>query len=375
MSNNCCTPSIAQGGTLIDVELINSVLQNPSIVGGLTMDDITVAALITRICADLKSCVEGHVNNNTFDQVTLRDVTLNHAAIKGVVTIDDNARDNIANTIGPVLGRHIMDAIKANGLRDVEISNASLSGDISLTDGVKTLLHKALSELIKGQVDTLISDALTAWEITGNTFENISGSNMTATNTTLNGVTTLSGQVPLDTDAHDHLVQQLTESIKSIAEAVLTANRNGLASIFQDCTGAPHAAGTRIPTCQDLTNAISIAFSQIPALDVISGVSYDEKTHTLTITTTLNHDGGQQQWEVKLDSLGGQVVTDGTTISGTGVTGDPIKLVITETVDIQPVTEGTSLPTAIHGNRVALLGQPDKWINIGGYLIPAFNRP
>ncbi|UIU63860.1 hypothetical protein H6S30_26780 (plasmid) [Escherichia coli] len=257
----------------------------------------------------------------------------------------------------------------------MDIENARLSGTLELVGGAKTLLHAALSDLIKKQVDTLISSALTSWEITGNNLVNISAENLSASNTRLSGTTSISGQVPLDTAAHDHLVKQLTNSIREIVDAAIVADKDVLAGVFQDCDGAPRAPGVRIPSCQDVTDAINQAIASLPALDVISGFTYDEDTHTLKLTTKLNNDGGPQSWEVNLDSIGGQVVTDGTTITGTGVTGQPLKLVIAETTKVKAVTKGAELPTAIHGGRTALLGQPDKWIDIGGYLIPAFNKP
>ena len=35
-----------------------------------------------------------------------------------------------------------------------------------------------------------------------------------------------------------------------------------------------------------------------------------------------------------------------------------------------PTNEGPALPTTVYGARVALLGQPDGWLDIGGRKIP-----
>ncbi|EGP1996930.1 hypothetical protein IYO05_004028 [Escherichia coli] len=430
MSNNCCTSSLVEGGTLLEPRIINGELQSPSVKGSITLDEPALLALSAQLCAVLSDCIEREIHGGSFNDVTLRDaelhsaklitaalegaVTLNDAAKKSIadavgpeltthvlkivsenkiadaklsgaslsggITLDKSVSQAIADAVGPLLQKHIIDAVTDNGLdgiqlRDVDIENARLSGTLELVDGAKTLLHAALSDLIKKQADTLISSALTSWEITGNNLVNISAENLSASNTRLSGTTSISGQVPLDTAAHDHLVKQLTNSIREIADAAIVADKDVLAGVFQDCDGAPRAPGVRIPSCQDVTDAINQAIASLPALDVISGFTYDEDTHTLKLTTKLNNDGGPQSWEVNLDSIGGQVVTDGTTITGTGVTGQPLKLVIAETTKVKAVTKGAELPTAIHGGRTALLGQPDKWIDIGGYLIPAFNKP
>ncbi|EKY5009630.1 hypothetical protein QFW19_004228 [Escherichia coli] len=430
MSNNCCTTAIAEGGTLLDARIIGSELVAPVITGGMEIDDATAQALSTRLCNLLSACIANAVNNGTFDSVTIShaelemahlvsatlsgattldaaatnsivdavgplltehvlrivadnridNAGLHNVSLSGGITLDNAVSQQIADEIGPLLQEHIIAAIKKNGLdnislRNVDIRNIRLSGTIELVEAAKTLLHAALSSAIETQVSTLIATALADWSIAGNTFTNISGTNLSASNTTLSGTTTITGQIPLDTAAHDHLVMQLRDSVRTIAENMLASSKGDIAAVFQDCDGAPLAPGVRLPSCQDMTNAINSALEQLPALDVISGFEYDEASHTLTMSTQLNNDGGPQTWTVSLDSLGGQTVTDGVTIRGTGVTGDPLKLIVTETTTIKAVTEGQELPTAIHGGRSALLGQPDKWVGIGGYLIPAFNKP
>lgn len=430
MSNNCCTTSITEGGTLLDARIISSEVVAPVITGGIELDDATAQSLSARLCKLLSSCIANAINDGTFENVTLShaqlemarlvsatlngavvfdtaatksivdaigpqltehvlrivsdnrldDATLFNTTLSGNITLDKVVSQQIAAVVGPLLHTHIFDAIKNNGLdnvslRDVDIDNVRLSGVVELTDAAKILLHAALSAVIEKQVNTLIATVLADWNIKGNSFSNISGDNLNASNTHLSGTTTISGQVPLDTDARNHLVTQLTDSVKTIAANVFSGSKSEIAAVFQDCDGVPLVPGVRLPSCQDVTNAINSALAQLPALDVISGFKYDEETHVLTLSTTLNNDGGPQSWEVNLDSLGGQTVTDGVTIVGTGVTGNPLKLNITETTTIKAVTKGPELPTAIHGGRAALLGQPDKWIDIGGYLIPAFNKP
>ena len=330
MSNNCCATPVTEGGTWLDSRIISGELQSPTMTGTVTLDDAALHSLATQLCSALHDCIVNVVNNGTFDNVTLRDSSL---------------------------------------------ANATLTGTLNIADSVKILLHAAISNLIKTQVDNILAVALQNWDITGNKLINVTADNMTATDTLLKGTTTISGQVPLDTDAREHLITQLAERIRSIAEEVIVADKDVMASVFQDCEGVPRAPGVRIPSCQDMNDAISLAMSQLPALDVISGVSYDPETHILTITTQLSPEGGQQKWEVHLDSLGGQVVADGVTITGTGVTGDPLKVKVSEATDAPEASTGTDVPTAIYGSRTAVLGTPDKWLDFDGYLIPVFNKP
>ena len=40
----------------------------------------------------------------------------------------------------------------------------------------------------------------------------------------------------------------------------------------------------------------------------------------------------------------------------------------------EAMASGSELPTGVYGSRDALLGQPAAWIEIGGFVVPAFRK-
>lgn len=415
MANNCCPTEFIVGGTFVDVTLLRpdimgGTLTGVTLKGGVTLDDATKIDLADQLCPALSSCIQAAVDGGSFTGITLQDSVLMlskliNATLEGTVTLDAAAATSIATAICQDLRDCVIAHVENNAINGMNVTaailtNTQLLGTLQLSADAANAIFTAIADKIKTQTDSAITAALTALTpedigavnatngtatnltlnggsandlaINGSTFQNGTGSANTFTGSTFEGPNTFTGQMPLDTEALTHLCAQLSPCVNNLIDAA--TNVNLIAGVFQDCAGAPRAPGVRLPSCEDMNTAIELAIANLPAMDIISGFSYDETTHILTLKTTME-DGTTQEWQINLDSLGGQVVTDGITIGGTGTTADPIHAIVTETTTVKPVTTGDELPTNVHGARTALLGQPDKWIEFDGYILPAFNKP
>lgn len=266
--------------------------------------------------------------------------------------------------------------IKGGVLESVTMTGG-VTLDTTTSAALATQICSDLAPCIQKKVDggtftgvTLSAPKLTSAAITGGTI----------TGGTLVGPTTIKGQVPLDSVALAHLCTQLGPCIDDKVDdsVAATVTPSYIAGVFHDCAGAPRAPGVKLPSCADMTAAIELAVAELPALDIVTGFSYDTTTQLLTLATELSN-GTPQKWAVHIETGGSggitEVVVDKVTIAGDGTAAAPLHVIMAKTTTIKAVTTGTALPTNIHGSRAALLGQPDAWVNIGGYLFPAYTPP
>lgn len=351
-----CVEGYVNDGEFSSVTLTKAVVDGLTLKGDLSIAATTLAQLVQTLCPLLEECVAGHVDNHTFTGVTLQDPTLKSATLSGGVTFDTVTAQAIITGARDPFDKAAKEEFDKN-LKGVKPS------DIGALPAEKPNIN--LAQITGSTISGNSS-------ITGNQIDNNSGTGNEFTDTSLSGGTSISGEILLDTDASKSLCRQMETCIVGLIDS--TFNASTVAAVFQDCNGAPHSPGTRLPTCSDLSTQIELAIKSLPALDVIKGVSYDEANRKLIITTQLA-DGTEQKWEISLDSLGGQVVSDGVTIGGTGTTGDPLHAILTEFAGAPTTSVGEELPTVLFGSRGQLLGTPDKWIDFGGYLLPAFNKP
>lgn len=404
-----CIIQSLEGNTLADVtltnptingaELQNAVVTALTVNGTIQLDDTAKTLLAAQITEALKpnleSWIQGLITTSIDYPVTsvngeVGDVVLTAAGL-GAMPVQDGTATN------PTLNNAV-----ANGL--------TINSNIELDDDVKVLLANKIAAALQPELQSWVQGLITASinypvtsvntktgavvlnaadvgaiPATDGTATNLAVNNGTLNGVTLNsgtvnntvindprlyGTTTLYGDVMLSSTATQSLCTALTPCMESVANT--TFDPSALAAVFQDCDGVPRAPSTRIPSCSDMASAIDNAIKSLPAIDVISGVEYDEATHVLRIETKLA-DGTSQFWSVALDSIGGQVVTDGTTVGGNGTTGDPLHVVIDTALAPNTVT-GQELPTTLYGSRTAMLGEPAAWISLGGYVIPVYNQ-
>lgn len=404
-----CILQAINGSTLADVtlnnpvindaQLRNAVIESLTINGNIQLDDTAKTLLASQITEALKpnleAWIQGLIDTSIDYPVTsvngeVGDVVLDAAAVGAMPAQDGTATNPILNNA------------TANGL--------TINSNIELDDDVKLLLANKIAAALQPELQSWVQgliDASIAYPVTsvnGKTGDVVLSStdvgaipttggtatNLTVNNGTLNGVTlgsgtinntvindprlygttTVYGDIMLSSTATQSLCTALTPCMENVAD--IAFDPASLAAVFQDCEGVPRAPGTRVPSCADMASAIDNAIKSLPAIDVIKGLEYDEATHTLRIETQLA-DGTPQFWSVALDSFGGQVVTDNTTIGGMGVTGDPLRVILNPAV-APNTTAGVELPTTLYGSRSALLGEPAAWISLGGYVLPVYNQ-
>lgn len=138
---------------------------------------------------------------------------------------------------------------------------------------------------------------------------------------------------------------------------------------LKTCAGEDHTAGNLIPTCEEMTTAIADAIANLPADNFLAAAELSEDGKTLELT--------METGDVISVSLADMIpvkTKDG--VIGTGTVADPITLGLLERTP-NTVTTGTALPTRIYGERTALLGKPDVFLEVRAadgkfYAVPAF---
>ncbi|MBN3777433.1 hypothetical protein G3O06_07695 [Burkholderia sp. Ac-20345] len=165
----------------------------------------------------------------------------------------------------------------------------------------------------------------------------------------------------------------ITDTVESIAFDPVK-----IASVFTKCNGSVHVQGDAIPTCDEMNSAITAAVGSVPADKFLKIVNYDPATHTITFTLS----DGATQYTVNLSDLLPIVVAQAAGLSGNGTAGAPLAVKLkadgglaldADGLSFAPgaaqapgTSQGNDLPTAILGDRTALLGAPAGWLDIGG---------
>lgn len=184
-------------------------------------------------------------------------------------------------------------------------------------------------------------------------------------------------RIRLNPAALEALAAYLCEPMKPCIEAAAgRINPVDIAAVFNRCDGSPQAPGNALPTCAEVDDKITSAIGAIPADRFLDIVGYDPVTHTLTFTVS----NGGEQFTVDLGDLvpivtGGGLQGDGTVSapaalrikSGGGLSTDAAGVFIALPVTNAPAAlDDATLPTALYGERTALLGEPGGWVHIGG---------
>lgn len=392
--------------TLNKAKLMSSTLTNVIFDGTVNISDAAKEAFKTQLCEVFKPCVIKHIQDSKLEKLDAENVTLKDVELSGLIKATVDSAKGIAEIVGPYLAEHVVKHVENSKFdsltaSNVKLTNTDLRGTLELSKDASDAIYSAIETSITLNVRGIVSEALkmlkpsdigavdaakpllvnptitggtaTNIEVQGGKLSNVSGTNISIDVGRLKNMT-LAGQIPLDTEAKEHLCKQLTDCIIGIMDDAFS--QQDVAAVFADCDGAPRSPGTRIVSCSDLKNALALTeqkiINQMPISDVITGLTYDGTAHKIVLETTLS--GGQpQKWEIALDELGGQVVADNVTIGGTGTTKDPLHVILEES-DSRPVeTNETWLSTKVMGNREVLLGT-DTFLEIDGMLIPAYRK-
>lgn len=183
-------------------------------------------------------------------------------------------------------------------------------------------------------------------------------------------------RIRLNIAALEALAAYLCPVMRPCIEDAAKVSAADMAAVFARCDGSPHAPGNALPTCEEVDTKISQAIGSIPADKYLEIVGYDPVSHTMTFTVA--NDG--ETFTVNLSDLVPIVTGQGMTGDGTvgtpaevklrpngGLAVDTLGLSVSFAGATAPATQtATDLPTALYGDRTALLGQPAGWVDIGG---------
>lgn len=135
----------------------------------------------------------------------------------------------------------------------------------------------------------------------------------------------------------------------------------------KDCNGADVMAGTAIATCANLA-ATEAALNAALAAAV---ANLNDTINDLPDDVRVTGAAWSPDFKLVLTLSNGQTVETA-----------PLALAQQETASLQPsaaaepdaLTTDCATPTSIMGGRDYLLGRPVTWINVGGYIVPAFGE-
>lgn len=242
MANNCCPTSFTDGGvfnspTIITGTIVNSTATGLNMTGGVTLDGATATSFAEQLCSHLETCINSYINGGNFTNVGIVGATLFSSSINGPVSMDATAKTSIAQALCADLETCI-DGYVNNGtftgitLDASTLNNASLTGTLTTDPTVISSFLASASTQLETLIEPWINSAVAAVTpesigaiaanagvgtttelmqpvITSGVIGNSVGSNNVFTGTRLVGPTTITGQVPLDTEALQHLCLQL----------------------------------------------------------------------------------------------------------------------------------------------------------------------
>lgn len=135
----------------------------------------------------------------------------------------------------------------------------------------------------------------------------------------------------------------------------------------KDCQGENIMAGSAIATCANLSDAEAALNAALAAAVANLNDTIDNLPDDVRLTSA----AWSPDFKLVLTLSNGQTVETA-----------PLALAQQATAGLQPspATEPTALttdcttPTSIMGGRDYLLGRPVTWINVGGFIVPAFGE-
>lgn len=394
--NNCCENAYQDGGTInqpkiLDPEVIGGVLRGVTLNGGVTLDDTTAIQLAERLCPALHDCILEAVGG-----ATLTGMTLINTQLKGGVTMDSDTITAVVTSICGEMKDCIIDAVQDNALEGVEVGGLevdglSVAGSVTLDQDASSAIAAAvsghldsyvLSVVVKGVIDAIqLSDA----SINGLDLKGSVSLDDTAAQSIVDGIcdklgdcivnavkdTTftgfklvapdISGAVSLDLDAADAIGEALSEKITSVVNDALTSGTLCCLHIegaeINNSSGSGNTwTDTKLDGDTIIAGNLTLDAEAVGKLCVLMQPCVDDRFEELLNTR-------------------GRVVTDKDTILGSGTDDDPLRANLDTEIDerlLPEVTTQAELPTTIVGGRDQLLGKPDNFVRIGGYIIPAW---
>ena len=177
MSN--CAVEIIDGGTItnskiIAGEIVNSILINATLHGGVNLDRATAISIVNQICGEMQQCVRGHVSGGAYSDVTLVASTINNSRVSNGelvhgVTADLSATEDLTNilraNINTIARDAIADALKET-LYKLELDTPNIVSNLKMDEGAKdaavALLHAKMMAALTPSITSMITTAIEA---------------------------------------------------------------------------------------------------------------------------------------------------------------------------------------------------------------------
>jgi hypothetical protein len=201
---------------------------------------------------------------------------------------------------------------------DPDIDVLKLADAIAQNESAQTLIGSALCTAIACCVD----DATKQWQRTD---DEVAG-------------------VFLRCDGSKHVSGNALPTCKEVEDMLAQATGAQL----NDCEGTPHAPGAAVPSCAQMVDAIDAAIADVPIIKFDQKSMMGDGTDASPMAVRVNAEGGL-------------------TITNDGLSINPA------TVAAPATSQSDELPTTLYGKRGALMGQPDAWVLLGSWLIPAIS--
>lgn len=228
--NNCCDNSYQEGGTItqpqiISGTLINSMLVNAQLTGGITLDDGVKISLVNQLCPLLNNCILQIIDGSELSDLKINNTIVDSAVVRGTVTLDATAKASLASELCQSLTTCIIDTVTSNTLTGVILEAPNITGTPVLSaDAVNAIADSLTDKLVELVMAALTDNTLCCLNINGAEISNSTGENNNFNTTTLSGDTNINGNINLSTSAASDLCFQMMPCIDDRVTEILNTN-------------------------------------------------------------------------------------------------------------------------------------------------------
>lgn len=435
--SNCLPDKLTTGGifedtTIIRGKLIDAILTNPTITGGISIDSATADQLADQLCAPLGTCIDNTLrtilSTSTIDKVSFTNAIIEGLNLKGLVTLNEDAKKSLYSELQAQIDAEINSAITAalaKELTNIKVKGLTVSDSITIDDKVTTLLSDALKQTLtdilpfvntdNGLANNLsvLGGKVSSSTVVGSNVSQTTGSDNTFSGTTLND-STFKGSVAATPEAIEDFAKLLAQDILkqlvennafdglTIKDGIFDApNIQGDVSLDADAIKALVDSLTK-GIIKNITDNKLFDGIDLSGVNIKGNVSLDPAA-IANIINALNQEA--HAWKVNGGQINSSTGTGNTFTSDTYVTPtlkgevlldedaktslcDSLKsclvsAVITElakdctpilTSDAYPpINESSSMSTQFYGDAQDIrLGSPLGFMNINGYAVPFY---
>lgn len=269
--SNCLPEKLTDGGifnetTIIKGTLVEAILQNPSITGGITIDAATATQLAEQLCEPLNECIDSTLrtilSTSTIDKVSFTNAVINGLELQGLIKLNADAQNSVYQALQPQVVAEINSAITAalaQELTNIRIKGLTVSGSINIDENVTTLLSDALADTLATLLPFINK-------------ENGTATGLTVTNGVLNTATITGSVLNSNTGSNNNLTALATTNTSFSGTVGATPEAiNNFAQLLS-------AAVLKYLTDNDLLNGLAITNAELTTPSIIDGMKLDTVT-------------------------------------------------------------------------------------------------